>query len=164
MNRKSGTVAGVAGLILLGALAMNGWAQCGEGCAMPPALMVTEAATVTNVPPSETITGTVDAATVKLPRLLDLGATKCVPCKKLAPILDELKKTYAGVLDVEFIDVWENPKAGEGYGLKTIPTQIFYGPDGKELFRHEGFISREDILVKWKELGVTLAGAGAVPE
>lgn len=91
-----------------------------------------------------------------LPRLVDLGAGKCIPCKAMAPILEELKKTLAGKLDVQFIDVWENPDAGKKYGINMIPTQIFYGADGKELFRHEGFFGREDILGKWKELGVEL--------
>lgn len=94
-----------------------------------------------------------------MPRLVDLGATKCIPCKLMAPILEELKKTYAGKLDVQFIDVWVNPDEGPKYGIKIIPTQIFYDAAGKELFRHEGFFSREDILAKWKELGVDLLGA-----
>jgi thioredoxin 1 len=92
-----------------------------------------------------------------LPRLVDLGATQCIPCKMMAPILEELKTTYTGKLDVQFIDVWENPKAGDTYGIKVIPTQIFYDAAGKELFRHEGFYGKDDILAKWKELGVDLA-------
>ncbi len=88
-----------------------------------------------------------------LPKLIDLGASKCIPCKMMAPILEELKTEYAGKLDVVFIDVWQNPAAGRQYGIRLIPTQIFYGPDGKELFRHENFFSKEDILKKWKELG-----------
>jgi len=90
------------------------------------------------------------------PRLVDLGAKKCIPCKLMAPILEELKTEYAETFDVEFIDVWENPKAGREYGIRLIPTQIFYDASGKELFRHEGFFSKEDILAKWKELGVEL--------
>jgi thioredoxin 1 len=93
-----------------------------------------------------------------LPRLLDLGAGKCVPCKMMVPILDELKTAYAGKLDVVFVDVWENPQAGEQYGIRIIPTQIFYDAEGRELFRHEGFFAKDDILAKWKELGYALAG------
>ena len=52
-----------------------------------------------------------------LPRLVDLGAGKCIPCKMMAPILEELKKEYAGRLEVEFIDVWVNPEAGKPYGV-----------------------------------------------
>lgn len=91
-----------------------------------------------------------------LPRLVDLGADKCIPCKMMAPILEDLKATYAGKLNVEFIDVWQNPEPGQKYGIRVIPTQIFFAADGKELFRHEGFFSREDILAKWKELGFDL--------
>jgi thioredoxin 1 len=93
----------------------------------------------------------------RLPRLVDLGASKCVPCKMMAPILEDLKKEYEGRVAVEFIDVWKNPEAGKEYGVRVIPTQIFYGADGKESFRHEGFFGKEDILSKWRELGVDLS-------
>ena len=93
-----------------------------------------------------------------LPRLLDLGATKCIPCKMMAPILEGLKKEYKGRLEVVFIDVWENPDEAKKSGIKLIPTQIFYNASGKELYRHEGFFSKEDILGKWKEFGVDLGG------
>jgi thioredoxin 1 len=92
-----------------------------------------------------------------LPRLVDLGADKCIPCKMMAPILDELKAAYAGQFEVEFLDVWKNPDAGKTYGIRSIPTQIFIDAGGQELFRHEGFFPKEDILAKWKELGVELA-------
>jgi len=96
-----------------------------------------------------------------IPRMVDLGATKCIPCKLMAPILEDLKKTYVGKLDVQFIDVWENPDAGKKYGINVIPTQIFFDAAGKELFRHEGFFGKDDILAKWKEFGVDLAGTAA---
>ncbi|MCX6894590.1 MAG: thioredoxin family protein [Verrucomicrobia bacterium] len=99
------------------------------------------------------------AETKPLPKLLDLGADKCVPCKMMAPILVELKKEYAGRLEVEFIDVWKNEAAGEKHKIAMIPTQIFFDAAGKELFRHSGFYSKKDILAKWKELGVDLTGS-----
>jgi len=94
-----------------------------------------------------------------LPKLMDFGANKCIPCKAMAPILEELKKDYAGKLEVEFVDVWKDPDAGKPYSIKMIPTQIFFDASGKELFRHSGFYGKEDILAKWKELGVNLAAA-----
>jgi thioredoxin 1 len=93
-------------------------------------------------------------AVADLPRLLDLGADKCIPCKLMAPILEELKVEYAGTFTVEFIDVWKNSGASAEYGIKVIPTQIFFAADGTELFRHEGFYGKEDILAKWRELGI----------
>ena len=92
----------------------------------------------------------------QLPRLVDVGADKCIPCKQMAPILAALKKEYAGRFEVEFIDVWKNPSAGNKYGVRIIPTQIFYDADGKELFRHVGFFSREDIMGTWKTFGVNV--------
>ncbi|MHC4758064.1 MAG: thioredoxin family protein [Planctomycetota bacterium] len=98
----------------------------------------------------------VEKSNKPLPRLVDLGAKKCIPCKMMAPILEELKTEYADVFKVEFIDVWENPDSGKEYGISLIPTQIFFDASGKELFRHEGFFSKEDILAKWKEFGLSL--------
>lgn len=94
--------------------------------------------------------------TKALPKLVDLGAGKCIPCKKMAPILEDLKKTLAGKLEVQFIDVWKKPEEAKPYKIRLIPTQIFYDTAGKELFRHEGFFGKDDILAKWKELGVDL--------
>ena len=93
----------------------------------------------------------------QLPRLVDVGADKCIPCKLMAPILEELKSEYAGRMNVEFIDTWKNPDEAKPYGVRIIPTQIFYGTNGKELFRRAGFISKEDILAKWQELGYDFA-------
>ncbi|NLC71959.1 MAG: thioredoxin fold domain-containing protein [Desulfuromonadaceae bacterium] len=92
-----------------------------------------------------------------LPRLVDLGATQCIPCKMMAPILDELAKEYAGKLEVVFIDVWQNRDLAAEYGVRMIPTQIFFAPSGEELFRHTGFYAKNDILNKWRELGYPFA-------
>jgi thioredoxin 1 len=83
--------------------------------------------------------------TATLPRMVDLGAGKCIPCKKMAPILEEMKKDYVGVVDVVFLDVWKDQKAGKPYKIRLIPTQVFFDKAGKEVFRHEGFFSREEI-------------------
>ena len=96
-----------------------------------------------------------------LPKLVDLGSTTCIPCKEMAPILEELKTEYAGTVDVEFIDVNTNVAAADEYKINVIPTQIFYDAAGKEIFRHEGFFGKEDILAKWKDFGVDLAAATA---
>lgn len=90
-----------------------------------------------------------------VPRLVDLGSVTCVPCKAMAPILDGLRAEYAGRMEVQFIDVWKDPDAGHAYGVRVIPTQIFYAADGRELARHEGFLGREEILARWKALGVS---------
>ena len=97
------------------------------------------------------------AVTTPVPRLVDLGAGRCIPCKLMAPILENLKKEYQGRMQVDFIDVWKDPDAAKPYAIQMIPTQIFFNAAGKELFRHEGFFSKADILAKWKELGIELS-------
>ncbi|MBD3335207.1 MAG: thioredoxin [Candidatus Eisenbacteria bacterium] len=97
-----------------------------------------------------------DSAGQALPRLVDLGANTCVPCKMMAPILEQLEDDFAGELRVEVIDIREEPGATEIYDVRVIPTQIFFDAAGRERFRHEGFMSREAILDKWEELGVAL--------
>lgn len=122
-------------------------AQKGELCPEPPRT----ATRPTTGPASQPTT---QPAAGKLPRVVDLGADKCKACKDLAPILAQLKKEYEGRVTVEFIDVWKNPKAGEPYNIKVIPTQVFFDRDGKEVWRHVGFLPKADFIAKFKELGV----------
>jgi thioredoxin 1 len=86
--------------------------------------------------------------------MLDLGADKCIPCKMMAPIIEKLKKDYNGKADIIFIDVWKNPKQAERFKISSIPTQIFYDKDGKEVSRHVGFLKEDAIVEKLKNLGV----------
>lgn len=97
-------------------------------------------------------------STTHLPTLLDLGAQQCQACKAMTPVLAELETQYEGTLNVEFIDVWqpENREKANEYKIRSIPTQIFIDSAGKELWRHQGFISTADIILKWKQLGITL--------
>jgi len=91
--------------------------------------------------------------TKPLPRLVDLGAGKCQTCKEMAPILEAVRTEYVGRAVVEVIDVWKNPEVAESYDIRIIPTQIFYDRDGKEVWRHEGGLSKAEIIEKLKSLG-----------
>ncbi len=128
---------------------------------VPPETNTVATLAATNAQVENTSDQAAPVANAKLPKLLDLGAGKCIPCKMMFPVLDELKKECAGRMNVEFIDVWKNPDAGKQYGIEVIPTQIFYDAEGKELFRHVGFFAKEDILAKWQALGVDLAAKPA---
>lgn len=86
--------------------------------------------------------------------MVDIGAKKCIPCKMMAPILDKLEVEFRGRAAIRFIDVWENPGAAKPFAIGLIPTQIFYDAKGKEVFRHEGFMSEGNIKAKLAELGV----------
>jgi thioredoxin 1 len=94
-----------------------------------------------------------EAITSGMPLLLELGSPKCPPCRKMTPILDKMKDKYSRKFQIKCLDVWKNPDIGSRYGVKAIPTQIFYDDKGKELFRHTGFFSKKQILKTWKEFG-----------
>ena len=96
----------------------------------------------------------VPPAAVRYPALVDVGAKQCIPCKMMEPVLEELKAEYAGVLRVEFIDVQVDPQTATKLGVRGIPTQIFYDRDGNEVKRHEGFMSKGDIVAMLEKLGV----------
>lgn len=102
---------------------------------------------------STSLAGDLQAGVQTLPKLVDVGADKCIPCIKMAPILEALKDDFSGRMDVEFVDAWKRREDAARYKVQMIPTQIFYDEKGKELYRHTGFYGREDILGKWQELG-----------
>lgn len=96
------------------------------------------------------------------PRMVDLGSDSCIPCKKMAPMLEQLRADYEGIVEVAFIDVKKAPAAGRQYKIRLIPTQVFFDSGGKEVFRHEGYFSREEIEKVFQEkLGVTPVPAGS---
>jgi thioredoxin 1 len=86
--------------------------------------------------------------------MLDLGAKSCIPCKMMAPIMEKLEKDYKGKAAIVFIDVWKDPDQSKRFGIRAIPTQIFYDKEGKEVYRHEGFMSENAIVTQLKDMGV----------
>ena len=90
--------------------------------------------------------------------MVDLGAHKCIPCKMMAPIITELQKEYAGRASIIFIDVWEHREQAQRFGIRGIPTQIFYDRHGKEMKRHVGFLDKNSIVAIFDELGVPREG------
>ena len=86
--------------------------------------------------------------------MIDLGAKKCIPCKMMAPILEKMEKNYKGKAAIIFIDVWKNRDQAERFGIRVIPTQIFFDENGKEIYRHVGFMNETAIIEQLKNMGV----------
>ncbi len=82
---------------------------------------------------------------VKLPLVLDFGATWCGPCKKIEPILDELSGEYEGRVEFLKVDVGEAPETARSYGVMSVPTVIFM-KSGEPVYRFSGVQSREKIV------------------
>jgi thioredoxin 1 len=87
--------------------------------------------------------------------MIDLGAKKCIPCKMMAPILEKMEEMYQGKAVIAFIDVWEHREQAQRFGIRAIPTQIFFNKEGKEVYRHAGFMSEKDIKSQLDKMGVT---------
>jgi thioredoxin 1 len=94
--------------------------------------------------------------------MIDLGAKKCIPCKMMAPILVKLEALYRGKADIVFIDVWENNAQAKRFGIRGIPTQIFFDREGKEIYRHTGFMDEAAIIAQLTKMGVPVPEAATV--
>ncbi len=77
---------------------------------------------------------------------LEIGADRCIPCKKMQPIMKEIAAEFAEDVQVVFYDVWKNPEPGRKYGIQLIPTQVFMDQQGKEISRHVGFLPKEELV------------------
>lgn len=86
--------------------------------------------------------------------LIDLGADQCVPCKMMAPILSKLQQDYKDRAAIVFIDVWKHREPIQRFGIRAIPTQIFFDAKGNEVYRHVGFMSEKDIVAQLTKMGV----------
>lgn len=86
--------------------------------------------------------------------MIDLGATECVPCKMMAPIMEKLEAAYRDRAVIAFIDVWKHRDQAPRFGIRAIPTQVFFDPDGKEVYRHQGFMSEDAIVEQLTRMGV----------
>lgn len=88
--------------------------------------------------------------------MIDLGSKSCIPCKLMSGTLVKLDKLYRGKAAIIFIDVNRHRDQGYRFGIRGIPTQIFFDADAREVYRHEGFMSEEAIVAQLKEMGVDL--------
>ena len=112
-----------------------------------------------SLPVANALAGSLDSGAVTVPvknmvTMVDLGADKCIPCKMMAPILKELAQEYRGKAAIVFLDVWKDPAPARKFRIRVIPTQIFFSEKGVEVARHEGFMSKNDIVSVLRKMGV----------
>lgn len=88
------------------------------------------------------------------PTVADFGRGTCVPCKMMEPILKKLQQEYTGRASILILDVGEHASLARRYGIRLIPTQVFFDAAGKEVHRHQGFMPEADIVARLKKMGV----------
>jgi thiol-disulfide isomerase/thioredoxin len=88
------------------------------------------------------------------PTMAEFGATGCVPCDMMQPILDTLRKDFPEKLNVVFVHVGEEQVLAARYGIRSIPVQVFFDAEGREVFRHVGFFAQDDVTRQLAQMGV----------
>ena len=95
-----------------------------------------------------------EIAEVPLPKLLDFGRGICIPCKKMTPILQELSEEYKGRVIIKIIEIDGEKELTRINRIRLIPTQIVFDSKNNEVFRHEGFMDKEQIKKVFEKIGV----------
>ncbi|NOR45180.1 MAG: thioredoxin fold domain-containing protein [Candidatus Delongbacteria bacterium] len=97
-----------------------------------------------------------DSIKTPIVTLVEIGSVKCIPCKKMQPILKEIEDEFGDRVEVIFHDIWTTKGKIDAreYNVRLIPTQVFLDSTGKEYFRHEGFFPKKNILKKLAEKGL----------
>ncbi|MFA6400359.1 MAG: thioredoxin family protein [Salinivirgaceae bacterium] len=81
---------------------------------------------------------------------LEFGATGCSTCRQMETVMEEVKKQYPEVVKVVFLNILkpENQAMMKYFGVAAIPTQILLTKEGKEIFRHSGYIPIDQLLTE----------------
>lgn len=85
------------------------------------------------------------------PVVLDFWATWCGPCKKIAPIVEELAAEYEGKAIIGKVDVEEQDELAAKFGIRNIPTVIFI-KDGNVVDKQVGATTKNVLEDKLKAL------------
>jgi len=86
------------------------------------------------------------------PALYEFGAGYCVSCKEMAKIMTELTAQYGDQLEVRMVYADKEKELFQQYKIMLIPTQVYLDATGKEVDRHVGALSKEEVVKKLKEL------------
>lgn len=88
------------------------------------------------------------------PTLAEFGWRTCIPCKAMKPILEELAVENKGKVNVIIVEVYDHEDLSRQYNIRGIPTQIFFDKNGKEVYRHAGYLAKENIQTVLSDIGV----------
>lgn len=113
-----------------------------DTCTTPPRKTATEKHKPPRIPPRS-----------GRPCVVELGSTECTECRKMMHVLASVAPKLRGKVDVVTADVDEYPDMATQWRLRVIPTQLFLDGAGREVARHEGALTEQELLSKLRELG-----------
>ncbi len=85
---------------------------------------------------------------------LEFGATGCISCRMMEKVMAEVKEKYPKKVKVKFINVLlpENQDMMKYFGIAAIPTQVLMDSTGKEVFRHTGYYSSDELEKEFQKI------------
>lgn len=86
------------------------------------------------------------------PALYDFGRGMCIPCKEMEKVLTSIHSEYGDQVEVRLVMLEKNEALFKQYKIMLVPTQVFLDATGKEVDRHMGAWSKDEVVKKLKEL------------
>lgn len=90
----------------------------------------------------------------EVPVLVQFTSASCVYCKEMEPIIEDLSQEYEGRAIIRTVDVNQNTEEAKENDIRVVPTQVFFNAQGEGVERHEGYMTKEEILDVFEEIGV----------
>lgn len=104
------------------------------------------------LPPSPGIKLVQNATASGLPTVAEFGAATCASCREMKVVLDGVALRTQGRAHVLVIDISKDWDVAQMFRIQLMPTQVFFGPDGREIGRHMGKLSEAEVIAR---LGVS---------
>ncbi len=120
----------------------------------------------TGSPPDAVVTAPTSTPAAGLPRMVEIGSDSCATCIAMQQVVADLRTHHAGRLEVVSINLRQYPEQVQVWRVKFIPTQVFLDGQGRELYRHVGYLPRPAVEERFAALGfplTPLAGQTAPP-
>ena len=87
------------------------------------------------------------------PMMIEFGAESCRMCQKMGKVLYSIKNKFPKA-NIFFVNIYKDQSVMQKYKIRMIPTQIFFDKDGKEIQKHIGVFSEDELVEKLKKLGI----------
>jgi thioredoxin 1 len=105
-------------------------------------------------PPVEPAASVPARADAGKPGVLELGSDTCASCRAMIKVLDELRERHGDTMRIESYNIRKDAQMLSKWNIMAIPTIVFVDADGRELTRHIGYLSADEIDAQFHRLGI----------